>query len=98
LCESDLDWGQDLHRLSRELKSLGVKQVSVGYFGNAPLEKAGLPEYRILSPDEKSTGYVAVSVRYTNLSYAADGSYGWLRSYQPLERIGKSIDLYRISR
>jgi len=98
LCESDLDWGQDLHRLSQRLNSLGVKQVSIGYFGTVPLEKAGLPEYHILSPDEKSIGYVAVSVRYTNLEYAEYGSYGWLRKYQPLERIGKSIDLYRIDR
>jgi len=37
-------------------------------------------------------------VRYTNLEYAEYGSYGWLRKYQPLERIGKSIDLYRIDR
>jgi hypothetical protein len=97
LAESDLDWGQDLYRLSQRLKELRVDHVSIRYFGSAPLEKAGLPSYSIL-PDDASRGhgYVAVSVRYLTLEYAKNGAFAWLRDRTPLERIGRSIYLYKL--
>ena len=33
LSESDLDWGQDLHRLSLRLKERGIQEFSIAYFG-----------------------------------------------------------------
>jgi hypothetical protein len=96
LAESDLDWGQDLHRLSQRLENLGVRKVAIAYKGTARLESAGLPEYSLASAFEKTTGYVAVSVQFITLHYAMDGSYGWLKPYKPVERIGKSIFLYNI--
>jgi 4-amino-4-deoxy-L-arabinose transferase-like glycosyltransferase len=96
LCESDLDWGQDLFRLAGRLRSLGVTQVGVKYFGTAPVEMAGLPSYQQLSPTVPTSGYVAISVHYLALEYAKDGSYGWLKRYQPFERVGRSIFLYSI--
>ncbi len=94
LCESDLDWGQDLKRLSNRLRELHADHVSIGYFGSSPLDKAGLPPYRVLGHEDPVPGYVAVSVRFLNLEYARNGGYSWLRSRKPLERIGRSIDLY----
>jgi hypothetical protein len=95
LSDSDLDWGQDLYRLSRRLRELRVDHVSIKYFGTAPLEKAGLPPYSILSADVPTThGYVAVSVRYPTVEYAKNGSFAWLRGSTPLEIIGKTIYLY----
>jgi hypothetical protein len=96
LCESDLDWGQDLFRLAGRLRALGVTQVTMKYFGTAPLQVAGLPSYQELSPTVPSSGYVAISVHYLALENAKDGSYGWLKRYQPLERVGRSIFLYWI--
>jgi len=97
LAESDLDWGQDLYRLSSRLKDLRVDRVSIKYFGNAPLQNAGLPPYSILSADVPTThGYVAISVRYLTLEYAKNGSFAWLRNSTPLEIIGKSIYLYNL--
>jgi len=99
LAESDLDWGQDLYRLSRRLRELGVDRVSIKYFGTAPLEKAGLPPYSILSADVPTThGYVAVSVRYLTLEYATNGSFAWLKGRTPQEIVGKSIYLYNFGR
>jgi hypothetical protein len=97
LCESDLDWGQDLHRLSLRLKQRGIQEVSIAYFGTAPLEKAGLPHYGAPSPTESSRGYIAVSLHGLNMDYKKDGSFAWLKPYQPIERIGKSIDLFYIA-
>lgn len=96
LCESDLDWGQDLDRLSRRLKERGVQEVSIAYFGTALLDQAGLPHYALLSPMQPSRGYIAVSLHDLNLDYAKNGSFAWLKSYTPVERIGKSIDLFYI--
>jgi len=96
LCESDLDWGQDLFRLAARLRSLGVTRVTMKYFGTAPLEQVGLPAHEELSPITPASGYVAVSVHYLGLEYAKDGSYGWLKRYQPIERVGRSIFLYSL--
>ena len=96
LSESDLDWGQDLHRLSLRLHELGVPRVSLAYFGTAPLETAGLPEFEPLDPAAAASGYVAISVHHLTLSAARDGSYKWLAQWTPLERVGKSIYIYKL--
>ncbi len=97
LCESDLDWGQDLHRLSLRLKERGIQEVSIAYFGTALLHKADLPHYELLSPTQPSRGYIAVSLHDLNIDYKKNGSFAWLKSYTPVERIGKSIDLFYIA-
>ena len=96
LSDSDLDLGQDLYRLAARLRALGITQVAIKYFGTAPLELAGLPPYQELSPTTPTTGYIAISVHYSVLEHARNGSYGWLHRYQPVERVGRSIFLYRV--
>jgi 4-amino-4-deoxy-L-arabinose transferase-like glycosyltransferase len=96
LAESDLDWGQDLHRLADRLKSLEVKEVAISYFGSAPLDRVGLPSYRDLSATTPTSGYVAISVHNLVLLNAQNGSFAWLKDHTPIEKIGKSIYLYRI--
>ncbi len=96
LAESDLDWGQDLYRLRDRLRELGAEEVAIGYYGNYPLAMAGLPPYRILSPSEPAQGYVAISLRLIVMENKEFGRYQWLKAHKPIERIGKSIDLYRI--
>lgn len=96
LCESDLDWGQDLHRLSDRLRALGVRRVGLRVFSTAVMERAGLPPFEGLSADDRPRGWIAVSARTPYLECAQSGAYCWLRSLQPVERIGKSIYLYYI--
>jgi hypothetical protein len=96
LCDTDLDWGQDLFRLAARLRSVGVTRITMKYYGTAPLEVAGLPSYQELSPVVPASGYVAISIREFALAHARDGSYDWLKRYQPLERVGRSIFLYSI--
>jgi hypothetical protein len=59
--DSDLDWGQDLARLSVWLRDHGVREVSISYFGSADLNQAGLPRFRELLPFQPATGWVAIS-------------------------------------
>jgi hypothetical protein len=97
LCESDLDWGQDLDRLRKRLDERGVREFSIAYFGTALLDKAGLPHYEFLSTTQPTHGYIAISLHELNMDYKKDGSFGWLKSYTPIERIGKSIDLFYVA-
>jgi hypothetical protein len=96
LAESDLDWGQDLDRLSRRLRELEAKEVSLKYFGSALLENAALPTYWDLDARKPVKGWVAISVHYLYLEHAHDGSFDWLKRYTPRKRVGKSIDLFYI--
>jgi 4-amino-4-deoxy-L-arabinose transferase-like glycosyltransferase len=93
LVDSDLDWGQDLRRLERRLAELKVPSVSLAYQGTADLTKEKLPPFVRLPPQQPATGWVAITAltrEHEPLGYA------WLDAYRPVERIGKTIDLYFI--
>ncbi len=93
LVDSDLDWGQDLYRLELRAAQLRIPSLSLAYRGTADLAHEPLPPYRVLPPRHLVGGWVAVSqlARTRDLS-----DYAWLDSYRPLERVGRTIDLYYI--
>jgi hypothetical protein len=91
LVDSDLDWGQDLRRLSQELARRQVPEVHIAYRGTADLSREHLPPYSLLPPNQQVSGWIALDMLSLKES---NGGYDWLAHYQPLQRIGKSIDLY----
>jgi len=93
LVDSDLDWGQDLHRLELRVAQLHIGHLNLAYRGSADLRREPLPQVHILPPKERTIGWVAISelARTRNLS-----DYAWLDGYRPLERVGKTIDLYYV--
>jgi 4-amino-4-deoxy-L-arabinose transferase-like glycosyltransferase len=93
LVDSDLDWGQDLRRLSQALAQRHVPEVSIAYLGTADLTREHLPPFHLLKPGEHVTGWVAIDM--LSMKEERDG-YSWLTQYTPVTRVGKSIDLYEI--
>lgn len=95
LVDSNLDWGQDLYRLSAVMKRMRIDSVSVAYYGSASLDAAGVRNARTLSAAERPTGWVAAS--QTMLAgVGGDGAYEWLNELQPVGRVGASLVLYYI--
>jgi hypothetical protein len=96
--DSDLDWGQDLKRLSIELKRRNIKKLSLGYFGSSDPNKFNLPPFTTLRRHQSTTGWVAISLfKLKDISGPPphDG-FAWLEKYEPITTIGKSIKLYYI--
>ena len=91
LADSDLDWGQDLKRLSARLRELGANEVSFDVYIYGDWEKEhGFPKIYKLNRDRPSVGWNAVSVgvwKETDL-------LRWPDVVKPQERVGKSILLY----
>jgi hypothetical protein len=93
LVDSDLDLGQDLYRLEQRAAELHVPRLSLAYRGTADLSREPLPPYYVLPPQHPVNGWVAVSA-LARTRNAKD--YAWLDAYAPLERIGRTIDLYYV--
>jgi hypothetical protein len=93
LVDSDLDWGQDLYRLELRTAQLGIAKLNIAYRGTADLKREPLPPFEALASSRPVSGWVAIS-ELARTRNPAD--YAWLDAYRPLERIGKSIDLYYI--
>jgi 4-amino-4-deoxy-L-arabinose transferase-like glycosyltransferase len=100
VADSDIDWGQDLYRLSTEVKRRNISELRLVYYGNPQLtELFGLTRTRPLAPYEQCQGWVAIDVymlKGVHLSPPHDG-YAWLEKYKPVASIGTSIKLYYIA-
>jgi 4-amino-4-deoxy-L-arabinose transferase-like glycosyltransferase len=93
LVDSDLDWGQDLRRLEWRLAELKVHEVNLAWIGTADLHREPLPSFTLLPPGKPTTGWVAISA--LAWEHQMKG-YLWLHQFKPVERIGKTIDLYYV--
>jgi len=98
--DSDLDWGQDMKRLSNRLREAGATQVTFNPFISAYLEAVhGFPPIQPMNPVTPSSGWNAVSL--TMLKLARLGLYNehpevklWPEQIKPAQRIGKGVLLW----
>lgn len=96
LLDSNLDWGQDLLRLSRRCKELGIDRLRLSYFGTADLSRHELPPLLPIPWEKPLPGWFAVSEGNLG-SPTYPVTFKWLDRFQPVERIGKSIRLYHLT-
>ncbi len=92
LVDSDLDWGQDVRRLSDTLRSLDIDEVAIAVAGSVDFERHNLPKIRRLEPNQPTTGWIAVSYWMLKIN----GGYSWLEDHDPVMTVGKSIRLYHL--
>jgi 4-amino-4-deoxy-L-arabinose transferase-like glycosyltransferase len=93
LVDSDLDWGQDLWRLEQRAAAIRIPKLNLAYRGTADLARERLPAFVIMPPWKPATGWVAISA----LAKVHDPKgYAWLDAYQPMETVGKTIELYYV--
>ncbi len=105
LVDSDLDWGQDLHRLRDTARARGITHLALAYYGSTDHARDVLPALRPVSAHRPDTGWVAISETYYRMgtieragnAWRIDTTaYRWLRGREPVALVGKSIRLYRV--
>ena len=111
LADSNLDWGQDLPALAKELEARGNPPVYLAYFGVADPGYYGiryvqaLPNWNVPRPGDDvdpaaESGRVLLAVSATNRVgvYLSDHSlFSWLDSRTPAAVPGHSIFLYDLT-
>lgn len=95
--DSNLDWGQDLLRLATVVRRQHIDRLSLAYFGPADWRQL-VPEAVELPQFTPVHGWVAISENEMTFGWPTNkrDAFAWLRAYEPVMRIGKSIRLYRI--
>ncbi len=97
----DLDCGQDVFRLSEELRARHVAHATLAMWTSADMSSMNLPPFDTLQPFHPVTGWVAISERAMRMGDSFHVAYppeafAWLRRYTPVKRVGQSIRLYYI--
>ncbi|HYS56313.1 MAG TPA: hypothetical protein VER58_21350, partial [Thermoanaerobaculia bacterium] len=89
LVDSNLDWGQDILRLSHVVQELKIGTMGVALFGNVDLDALHFPPRHRLSAFVPEDGWIAIS----DHAYRMERGWKWLKD-RPYRRVGKSIRLY----
>ncbi|HTI49578.1 MAG TPA: glycosyltransferase family 39 protein [Planctomycetaceae bacterium] len=107
LLDSNLDWGQDLRGLKLFLDEQRIDDIGLAYFGMIPPAELGI-RYHV-PPRTPAPGWYAISAHFLHggphTVCNPDGSYrpadiyefSWLRRFQPVARIGYSIDVFHVT-
>jgi hypothetical protein len=99
IVDSDLDWGQDMKRLSARLREVGATEVAFDPFIIAHLEAVhGFPPIKQLDPQEPLPGWNAVSLTMLKLDRLGLRGHPeiipWPERVPEQERVGKGVLLY----
>ena len=108
--DSNLDWGQDLRRLTDWVNENKIDKIYLDFFGGSiPQYYLGnrfLPWWGERNPQDiqKEGGWLAVSASFLQGGrgklapgfYDKNGFYNWLNAYEPVDIIGHSIFVYYI--
>jgi 4-amino-4-deoxy-L-arabinose transferase-like glycosyltransferase len=107
LVDSNLDWGQDLKGLGAYADRMGIRDLTLVYFGTDTPARYGIPVgrfYNLYSGLEpplefppETTGVFAISATELQGVYNENHHvFDWLKGKTPVARIGYSIFVYRL--
>lgn len=92
---SDLDWGQDMARLSTYLREHQVKHVSIAYDGYFDPEALDYPDMEYIACGGATpSGWVAVEERRGRVHREC---YPWLGEQKLVALVGKTMKIYYVS-
>lgn len=98
LVDSNLDWGQDLIRLSEWLGRHEGDRVGIAYFGLAPFSAYGVTvaDWRTLAdgPPQDAREVFVISATYLQGVFLCGDPFAKLRAIEPIDRIGYSLLAY----
>ena len=97
--DSNLDWGQDLKRLSQFVEERAIPEIQLDYFGSADPAFYLKEKYRGISKcSELQKGWVAVSATvYPGVPWRPECDYRrWLPMEKLVTKIGYSIFVFRM--
>jgi hypothetical protein len=99
LSDSNLDWGQDLIRLSRECRTRHINNLGMLVFTRADVQQLGFANVHHIDPHHASTGWFAVSETEIALWNGWEPTaFRWLTDRTDFTRVGTSIRLYNVTR
>jgi len=100
--DSNVDWGQDLKRLTNWVNENQISKIRVDYFGGGDVEHY-LGDKAIIwhANRGQEPGWYAISATFlqNSLYYKitkGEADYQWLRERQPYAEIGHSILVYKV--
>jgi hypothetical protein len=91
---SDLDWGQDLTRLSAYLREHQIKHISIAYDGFFEPDSLGLPATDLIpcrAPEP--SGWIVFSVRR---ALRSPECFPWRPKLQKVTTVGKTMLIYYV--
>jgi hypothetical protein len=106
--DSNLDWGQDLKRLTKWVEENHIQKIKVDYFGGATasyyLGNRAEVWHADYDPQKAKNSWLAVSATFLQQNRAMPTKgfekrtdyYLWLNDYKPISIIGNSIFVYYI--
>lgn len=103
LVDSDLDWGQDMNRLAKRLRELGVRQVAFNPLIVGELEAYhGFPTITLMQPTRPTAGWNAASLTVMlagrlGLGDQFPNAKLWTTGVPPTERVGKTTYLWYVA-
>jgi hypothetical protein len=94
LLGSNIDWGQNSYFLQKWYQSHPeARPIKIAYTGTESLERLGIKDNQ-QPPKQPESGWFA---RGVNELYSNSKQYEWLKSFEPVDRIGYSIYIYHIT-
>ena len=108
LVDSNIDWGQDLHALKEFMDERQLREIGLAYFGTVVPSRIGIKATPLPSRFPQP-GWHAVSVNFVHgrphairdqngdRTQVGIGEFGYFRFFEPVARIGYSIDVYHLT-